>query len=113
MRARTCVAVLISVFALGCSGPDAPEPQAPAPAPPAAQAPAAKAPPPAPPVAKAPPSIAPPANPMPTVVVPQNTAEDPRRPQTACDRHEPGWKWHGTVVEDGKCVVGPCDCVKE
>ena len=32
---------------------------------------------------------------------------------TPCDRHESGWKWVGTVVENGQCSVGPCSCVKE
>lgn len=39
--------------------------------------------------------------------------DDPRYKPTACDRNEPGWKWVGNLVEEGKCVVGPCDCVPE
>lgn len=56
-----------------------------------------------------------PAPPLPTISVPMpaNTVADLRRQETPCDRHEPGWKWVGTVVEDGRCAVGPCTCTKE
>jgi hypothetical protein len=55
-----------------------------------------------------------PAQPLPTIHVepPADAPPDPRRAETPCDRKEAGWKWVGTIVEEGRCVVGPCDCVK-
>jgi hypothetical protein len=102
MRAATFLAVASTALLLACSEPEAPAPAAvtsPAGMPPAAAP------------QKAPPVPAAPANPLPTVAEPPRGA-DVRRPDTPCDRNEPGWKWTGNVVEDGRCVVGPCDCVR-
>lgn len=49
-----------------------------------------------------------PVKPFPTGVIPTSVREE-----TPCDRNEPGWVLKGTLVEDGKCVVGPCDCIEE
>ena len=110
MRIRTAVALALALTWLGCSKPEseAPKDAAP-PAPAATRAPAA---------ADAPAPTASPKRPavtLPTVHVepPADIPPDPRRAETPCDRHEAGWKWHGTVIEDGRCVVGPCTCVKE
>jgi len=103
MRVSSVLAVAATALLLGCSEPEAPEPAA-------GGSPAAGMPPAA--AQKAPPIPPPPANPLPTVAEPER-APDVRRPETPCDRNEPGWKWTGNVVEDGRCVVGPCDCVRE
>ena len=110
MRFGTVASVALVITLLGCSKPDAPEPK-PAPAPLSAKPAAA---PPPPPNAAARPQAAP-AAPLPTIVVqkPADVPEDPRRKETPCDRNEPGWKWVGTVVENGQCAVGPCDCVQD
>lgn len=99
MRVATYLAVASTVLLLACSEREAPEPAA---APSPAKAPAAQ---------KAPPLPPAPANPLPTIAVPPR-GDDPRHPETPCDRNEPGWKWQGNLVEDGKCVVGPCECVQ-
>lgn len=103
---RRIVAVLaLTIGSLGCSPSEPPQP---APTAAAAKS-AAPAPPPAPPV-----KAVQPQNPMPTISVPPPAhPPDPRRTETPCDRQEPGWKWQGNLVEDGRCVVGPCTCVKE
>jgi hypothetical protein len=98
-------AFALTIGSLGCSKGEAPQPPAPAPSVAAAK----PAQPPRPPK----PAQAP-ANPLPTIVVnpPADVPPDPRRTVTPCDRKEPGWKWQGSLVEDGHCVVGPCICVK-
>ena len=108
MRVGTVVAsVAMGLSLLACSKaePPAAKPEA--------------APPPAAPAAVAPqnPSANPqgkPAGPRPTTVlqVPDTAPTDYRGEETPCDRNEPGWKWTGNLVENGQCVVGPCDCVK-
>jgi len=103
MRVVTLLVVASVALLAACSEPDAPEPAAatsPAGMPPAAAP------------QKAPPIPPGPEDPLPTVAEPER-GPDPRRPETPCDRHEPGWKWTGNVVEDGRCVVGPCDCVRD
>ena len=107
MKIRTVVVLALALTWLGCSKPEPEAPQdAAPPAPAAPQAPA--------------PGAAPTASPkrpivtLPTVAEPHaDVPTDPRRAETPCDRHEAGWKWVGTVVEDGRCVVGPCACEKE
>jgi len=119
MRFATVASILLSVGLsvgmLACSKPETPEPaQAPAAAPAQVAPPAAAEKPKA--AAKA--AANPLGTPLPTLKsiplhTPPGLNEDSRRQPTPCDRNEPGWKWVGNVVEDGKCAVGPCDCVKE
>lgn len=100
MRVATYLAVASTVLLLACSEREVPEPPA---APSPGKAPAAQqAAPPVPPA---------PASPLPTIAEPPRP-DDPRRAETPCDRNEPGWKWVGTLVEEGRCVVGPCECVQ-
>jgi hypothetical protein len=104
MRFCFVASVVLSLAVLGCSS--APEvPKAPTPT-------ATVKPRPRPSPATGPTRS--PGPPLPTVSLsaPQGAA-DLSRQQTPCDRHEPGWKWVGTVVQDGRCVVGPCTCTKE
>jgi hypothetical protein len=102
--------IVLAGALLACSKPEAPAP-APAPAAPPTAAAAAKP-------AAAKPAADPQSSPRPTlqsivVHTPAGAGDDPRRKETPCDRQEAGWKWVGNVVEDGRCAVGPCDCVKE
>ena len=101
---RSMMSLALALALVGCSKSE-PEPAKPAaPARPAATAPAAPA---------APtPSPRRPAVTIPTVAIPPTTGQS-RYPETPCERHEPGWKWTGTIVENGQCIVGPCACVKE
>lgn len=101
---RTMTVLALALTVLGCSKsePDAPKPAAPA----AAVATAAAAP------AAPTPSPKRPAVTIPTIAI-QPTTGQSRYPETPCERHESGWKWVGTIVENGQCVVGPCSCVKE
>lgn len=95
------VACFVSAIALvACSTPEAPETQAP-PAPTAAAV-----------------GVPPAAKPKPPAAAPAATehseaAEGAHQKDIHCQRNEPGWKWVGNIVEEGKCVVGPCDCVRE
>lgn len=43
----------------------------------------------------------------------EDLSDQPPKNETPCSRGEPGWKFHGNLVVDGKCVVGPCDCTQE
>ena len=90
---------------LGCSKS---EPVPPQPAAPAATATGAAAAAPVPTMSPRRPAVT-----LPTVHVEPPPDSRPRNPETPCDRHESGWKWVGTIVENGQCVVGPCACVKE
>lgn len=114
MRLAVVGSIVLAGTLLACSKPEAPAP-APAPvaAPTAAAAAAAAAKP-----AAAEPVVDPQSSPRPTMQsIPLHTlsgaGDDPRRKETPCHRQEAGWKWVGNVVEDGRCAVGPCDCVKE
>jgi len=107
MRFGFLASVALTIAVLGCSTP---EPEAPAPTAPAATA-----------KQRPRPSATPedgqpkrsPDVPRPTISVSKpEGAPDPRRTETPCNRNEAGWKWVGTVVEDGRCVVGPCTCVQ-
>lgn len=100
---RTAVALALALACVGCakSEPEAPKPVAPAPT-------ASVAVPAAPTQSPRRPAVT-----LPTVDVKPPPDVKPRHPETPCDRHEAGWKWTGTVVEDGVCTVGPCACVKE
>ena len=106
MRFGFVASVALTIAVLGCSTPEAPPPAAPAPT-----ATAKPRPSPAPPKEGA--AQRPPEPTLPTIVPPKpEGAPDPRRAETPCDRHEPGWKWIGNVVDEGRCVVGPCTCVQ-
>mgnify|MGYP000623575141 CR=1 FL=1 len=110
MRIGTVVSVGAILALLACS-----KPEAPAPVPtgaPRASAPITKPSPIA--AATQAPAMRQPKSPMPTIVMqrPAAVPEDQRHKETPCDRNEAGWKWVGNVVEDGRCAVGPCDCVK-
>jgi hypothetical protein len=107
MRSGFVASVALTIAVLGCSTPEAP----PAPAAPAPTAMAKPQPSPAPPKEGA--TNRPPGTGLPTIALPQpEGVPDPRRAETPCDRHEPGWKWVGSVVDEGRCVVGPCNCVQ-
>lgn len=107
MTTRTVVVTLALACAwLGCSKPE-PEPQKQA-APAATKVAAPAAPAPAPSAGQREPVAT-----LPTVDVKPPPDSRPRYPETPCDRHEAGWKWVGTIVENGQCIVGPCACVKE
>lgn len=101
------IALTIALAWLGCSKSDPAATTPAAPAPTAVKA-AAAAPAPAPTASRARPVAT-----LPTVHVEPPPDSKPRNPETPCDRHESGWKWVGTVVENGQCSVGPCSCVKE
>ena len=101
---RTMMALALTLAIVGCSKSE-PEPAKPA-APAKAAATVAAAP------AAPTPSPRRPAVTIPTVGI-QPTTGQSRYPETPCERHESGWKWTGTIVENGQCIVGPCACVKE
>jgi len=108
MRICTVVALALALTWLGCAKPEAEAPKEAAPQAPAATrasatAAAPTASPPRPAVTLPPLEVQPPADIPP----------DPRRAETPCDRQEAGWKWAGTLVEEGRCVVRPCACLKE
>ena len=53
------------------------------------------------------------AAPRPAPLPPADAPPNPRRAETPCDRKEAGWKWVGNIVENGQCIVGPCECKKD
>ena len=106
MRFGFVASVALTIAVLGCSTPEPPAPAVPAPT-----ATAKPRPSPLPEDGSA--TKQPPAPTLQTIVPPEPTgAPDVRRQETPCDRHEPGWKWTGNVVDEGRCVVGPCSCVQ-